>query len=545
MIPAEICKFLIVFTLLQKQQNMKSPTLKTFLYCGLLLLAMMTANALTFAQSNDLPANDLPELGDSATQYLNPAQEKQIGQAFLRQLIRNPSYVEDYPLQDYLQSVGDRVGASANLRGGTLSFNLLKNNALNAFAVPGGYITFNTGLIMTTKTESQLASVVGHEIAHLSQRHLPRLLAKAHENKFPLIAAVIGSILVGGQTGLAGLTAANAAAASSQLSYTRGFEREADAIGIRLLARARYDPNAMAEFFSELERHARHDSAQTPAFLRTHPLSFTRIAESEARARKYPPQDYASSFEFYLAKARIRALYTERRDDPMAFFQEQMESEQTEIKGAAMGRSCASCARDIHTIHGNNGGGRATQDAKADAAIYGAALALTQSRKLAQARTLLTPLSERYPAHPWIQAALAEIDLADNKVEQAIVRYRTLISNNPNKVYLTYYLADAFLLNRQPHLAKKTVRYQIRRHPDLYRLYRFLSRANAQQGSLAEAHQADADYHAVLGNYAAAIASLKLALRESEPEGYLAQSIAARLSDLQEKLALQKKIGKG
>ena len=112
---------------------------------------MMTVNALTFAQSNDLP-----ELGDSATQYLNPAQEKQIGQAFLRRLIHDPSYVEDYQLQDYLQSVGDRVGASADLRGTKLSFNLLKDNALNAFAVPGGYITFNTGLIMTTKTESEL-----------------------------------------------------------------------------------------------------------------------------------------------------------------------------------------------------------------------------------------------------------------------------------------------------------------------------------------------------------------------------------------------------
>ena len=471
------------------------------------MLAMMTVNALTFAQSNDLP-----ELGDSATQYLNPAQEKQIGQAFLRRLIHDPSYVEDYQLQDYLQSVGDRVGASADLRGTKLSFNLLKDNALNAFAVPGGYITFNTGLIMTTKTESELASVAGHEIAHLTQRHLPRLLAKANENKIPLIAAVIGSILVGGQAGLIGFTAANATAASNQLSYTRGFEREADAIGIQLLAGAKYDPNAMAEFFSELERHTRHDSTEIPAFLRTHPLSLTRIAESEARAKEYPLQPHASSFEFYLAKARIRALYTERRDDPIPFFKDQMESGQTEIK---------------------------------DAAIYGTAIALTQSRKLEQARTALMPLSERYPTHPWIQTAQAEIDLADNKVNQAIARYQALIGNNPNKVYLNYYLANVFLLNRQADMAKKTVRYQIRRHPDLYRLYRFLSRANAQQGNLAETHQADADYHATLGNYSGAIASLKLALKESESEGYLAQSISAQLSDLEEKLDLQKKIGKG
>ena len=338
------------------------------------------------------------------------------------------------------------------------------------------------------------------------------MLAKANENKIPLIAAVIGSILVGGQAGLVGFTAANATAASNQLSYTRGFEREADAIGIQLLAGAKYDPNAMAEFFSELERHTRHDSTEIPAFLRTHPLSLTRIAESEARAKEYPLQPHASSFEFYLAKARIRALYTERRDDPIPFFKDQMESGQTEIK---------------------------------DAAIYGTAIALTQSRKLEQARTALMPLSERYPTHPWIQAAQAEIDLADNKANQAIARYQALIGNNPNKVYLNYYLANVFLRNRQADMAKKTVRYQIRRHPDLYRLYRFLSRANAQQGNLAEAHQADADYHATLGNYSGAIASLKLALKESESEGYLAQSISAQLSDLEEKLDLQKKIGNG
>lgn len=462
----------------------------------------MSVNVSAFAQSNDLP-----ELGDSATQYLNPAQEKQIGQAFLRRLIRDPSYVEDYPLQDYLQSVGERVGASADLHGTKLSFNLLKDNSLNAFAVPGGYITFNTGLIMTTKTESALASVAGHEIAHLSQRHLPRLLAKANENKIPLLAAVVGSILVGGQTGLAGLAAANAAVASNRLSYTRGFEREADAIGIRLLAKAKYDPNAMAEFFSELERYTRHDSTEIPAFLRTHPLSFTRIAESEARAKEYPPQPHESSFEFYLAKARIRALYTERRDDTIPFFKEKMDSEKTEIK---------------------------------DAAIYGAAVALIKSRKLQQARTLLTPLSERYPTHPWIQSAHAEIDLADNKMNRAIARYQSLINNNPNKVYLNYYLADAFLLNQQPQMARKIVRYQIRRHPDLYRLYRLLSKTNAQQGNMAESHQAEADYHAALGNYAGALVALKLALRESEDEGYLAQSITAQINSLQEKLDLRK-----
>lgn len=480
---------------------------------------MMVVNASTFAQTSNLP-----ELGDSSTQYLNPAQERQIGQAFYRQLIANPAFVEDYQLQDYLQSIGNRVGAIADLRGMKLSFNLIEDNTLNAFAVPGGYITFNTGLLTTTKTESALASVVGHEIAHLTQRHLPRLLAKSSESKIPLIAAIIGSVLVGGQAGLVGLTAASANAASNKLRYTRGFEREADAIGIKLMANAKYDPIAMAEFFGDLERFNRQGDTEIPAFLLTHPLSAARRASSESRAREYPSQPHASSFEFYLAKARIRTLYTKRRDDPVAFFKDQIEVESTGID--------TEVDAEVETK-------------TKDAAIYGTVIALTKARKLQQARAVITPLSERYPNHPWIQSAHADIDLADGKVDQAIARYQMLISNNPDKVYLNYYLAHAFLLNHEPEIATKTMRYQIRRHPDLYRLYKLLSEANAQQGNLAESHQANADYHATLGNYSNAIESLKLALQQTEAEGYLAQSITAQISDLEEKLELQSKIDNG
>jgi predicted Zn-dependent protease len=316
-------------------------TLQKTVFFGFLSLSMFAVNTTSIAQSSDLP-----ELGDSATRFLNPAQEKQIGQQFYRQLLGSPYYLEDYELKDYMQSMGDRIATSANLRGTSLTFSLIRNNALNAFAVPGGFITFHTGLLMATETESELASVAGHEIAHLTQRHLPRMIARANENKIPTIAAIIGSILLGGQAGLAGLTMTNATLASNQLSYTRGFEREADAIGIQLLAKAQYDPTAMATFFGSLERYTRHDSTEIPEFLRTHPLSYSRVAESEARASEYPPRSHESSFEFYLAKARIEALYTERRDDPLLFFKDQMASEKAHIKDAGIHEIQEICIRE-------------------------------------------------------------------------------------------------------------------------------------------------------------------------------------------------------
>ncbi len=454
-------------------------------------------------------ADDLPELGDSSTQYLDSRQEKQIGQAFLRRLIKDPAFLADYELQHYLQTLGDSIGQHADLRGTRLTFNLIKNNDLNAFAVPGGYITFYTGLLLTTDDESQLASVVAHEIAHLTQRHLPKLIARANQNQLPAMAAVIGSILIGGQTGLAGITLTGAALESGRLAFTRDFEREADSIGIKLLAESGYDPKSMVTFFGKLEQHNRIDGS-VPGFLSTHPLSYTRIAESEVRAQEYPEHSHTSSFEYFLAKARIRALYVERQKDSAPYFLEQVETGSADIR---------------------------------DAAKYGLAIAHIHNRNFDEARKALTGVLDRHPDHPWIQSAWAELDIADNQVEKGIERYLDTITRHPGQRYLSYRLAEAYLLNNQPSLAKKTLRYQIRRHADDYRLYRLLSKANAGLGHVAEAHQAEAEYFAVLGNYEKAFVTVELALKETGADEYLKQSLTARLKDLETKIALQKRSG--
>ncbi|MCY3768595.1 MAG: M48 family metalloprotease [Gammaproteobacteria bacterium] len=460
----------------------------------LLAFAMMI-----FSASGQPQTTDLPELGDSAGRYLSPAQETEIGQRFFRQLMRSRNFIEDYELQDYLQSLGEQIGASADLRGMKLAFNLILDNRVNAFAVPGGFITFNTGLLTVTEEESELASVVSHEIAHLSQRHLARLIAKHHEDRIPALAAILGSILVGGQAGLAGATLTSATVASNQLTYSRAFEREADSIGVQLLADSGYDPDSMAQFFRTLEAYTRHDQAGAYEFLQTHPLSLNRIAESEAKASEYPPRPHTSSFEYHLAKAKIRALYRERNDHPEIFLEDQIQSEQEE---------------------------------KSDAARYGLAVYLTRSRNFSRARRILDSLASKYPGHPWIGVAQAENELSDDQAGTAVSILEGLLENHPSLPYLHYHLANAYLANHQPEQAKKFVRYQIRRNPQRFRLYAFLSRANADLKNLAEAHQAKAEYHTVLGNYPKAIESLELALREAEPQGYLAQSLTARIAEL-------------
>lgn len=443
---------------------------------------------------------ELPELGDSAARVLSPAQEKKIGQQFLRKIIRSNDYISDPELNAYLNQLAMKVAKNASLRGTPITVHLLKQSDLNAFAVPGGHITFHTGLILITENESELASVMAHETAHISQRHLPRLLAKAEASKFPAAAAILGSILVGGQAGLAGISLANAALLSRQLAYTRDFEREADSIGIKLLSQAGFDPSAMGRFFNKLDRHSGLN--ETPEFLRTHPLSYTRIAEAENRSALYPPTDYPPSRTFQFAKAKIYAKYAPRNLDVINYFTEQVKNSSDDQKHVAQ---------------------------------YGLALAYLTQRKTALARATLKPLLKIYPDEVAIQIAQAEIEQAAGNAE-AVAIYAQLSKTHPQLRYVTYYHAEALLANADAQGAKRLIRHQLRRHTDMYKLYLLLSRSNAKLGLLVEAHQATAEFHVALGENHAAVNSLKLALRENDSEGYLQQSIAARLKELEEML---------
>lgn len=450
--------------------------------------------------------SELPELGDSASQVLSPAREKRIGQEYVRQLLQNNTHISDPELNAYLNRLGAKIEKNASLRNTPITVHLIENEDLNAFAVPGGHITFHTGLILATESESELASVMGHEIAHITQRHLPRLLAKTEASKFPATAAILASVLVGGQVGLAGISLANAVLISKQLSYTREFEREADSIGIKLLAESGFDPTAMGRFFNKLDRSSGLND--TPEFLRTHPLSYNRIAEAENRSAAYPVKTYPSQLAFHLTKAKIYARYSPLSLPAIEYFTAQLESEES-------------------------------SDDEKDAAVYGIALAHLDERKFEEARETLKPLLKAHPNESFFQQLQAEIDLMDGKPELAVERYQKLMKAQPELRYITYYYVDALLANQDVAAAKRLIRHQLRRNKDMYQLYPLLSKTNGELKLLAEAHQATAEFHAALGAYQEAVSSLQIALRESDPEGYLGKSIAARLSELEEKLKRQ------
>ncbi len=471
--------------------------------CGITLFAMMML--LPAPSSVHAQGSTLPELGEAATRYLDPDDERMIGRRFLRELTAMDNYIPDHELRHYLNNLGKQIGSKANLGGITPKLNLIRENELNAFAVPGGYITFNSGLLLTTGNESELASVVGHEIAHLSQRHLPRMIARSQASKIPTTAAILASILVGGQAGVAGVTLANATLLSNQLAYSREFEREADAIGIDLMAKSGYNPRAMSDFFAKLQRFNFVSDKAVPEFLRTHPLSYTRMAESEARISVYPRVQHESSLDFHLARARVQALYGDPQADTLQILEDRIKQ-----------------SRGIQRL----------------AWQYGLVLALMEARQLDAATALADEVIGHLPDTPQVQAARAEITRRSGNPAAASLAYGKLVEKYPESGYLRYAYLETLLEAGNAEAAKKFTRFQLRRHPGEYELYPLLSRANVALGLLAEAHQADAEYHVVLGRFGAALSSLKLALRENNDESqYLTQAIMARIEELEREAA--------
>ncbi len=257
----------------------------------------------------------LPQMGEPADQALSPRDEARIGRHLMIHARRTLDIDRDPQIAAYINDVGQRLAANANgqpIDGYT--FFVIHQNEINALAAPGGYVGMFTGLIAEAETEGQLAGVLAHEIAHVSQRHIARRIAEQQQAMPVTLAQIIAGILIGTvnpQAGQAAIMGGMGRAAQQQLDYTRSIEAEADRVGIRILAATGYDPEGMAEFFEILMRQELGAVDSVPEYLRTHPLSSSRVAEARGRARDLATPDMRrDTSEFQLMRARLRALQT-------------------------------------------------------------------------------------------------------------------------------------------------------------------------------------------------------------------------------------------
>jgi beta-barrel assembly-enhancing protease len=266
----------------------------------------------------------LPDLGDGSGGALTPQAERRIGERVMREIRRDPDYIGDWLVLDYLDSVAARLSASAAAQfigGYRPDFELfaVRDGQINAFSLPGGFIGVNTGLIVSTQTESELASVLGHEMGHVLQRHIARMLKQSEHSSYAALAGVLFGILAGvlarsGDLGSAIVLGSQAYAVDSQLRFSRAAEHEADRVGFKLLAGAGYDPWGMVAFFERLERSSMGD-AGVPAYARTHPLTVERIADMQDRARGAPYRQPRQAPEYGFVRARVRVLQDRSRGD--------------------------------------------------------------------------------------------------------------------------------------------------------------------------------------------------------------------------------------
>jgi len=274
-----------------------------------LVLSLCLLCTTSFAYAKDL---DLPDIGDSGASLMTPAQERRVGEAVMHNLRRAGMIVDDPIATAYLNQLGYHLLAQRDNPDQTnFSFFLVNDKSINAFALPGGFIGINYGLVMATDSEDELASVVAHEIAHVTQRHYARAYDMGKSSELPVLAAIIAAIVLGAHgnadIGQAAIATAAGASAQHQINFTRHNEEEADRIGIQLLAKAGFDPDMMAEFFEKLDKESRLYGSNVPAFLMDHPVNSERITDARNRAQQLPRPKPHDELMYLLIRDRIMA----------------------------------------------------------------------------------------------------------------------------------------------------------------------------------------------------------------------------------------------
>ncbi|TMP77983.1 protease [Pseudoalteromonas phenolica] len=419
---------------------------KRFLLGGLLSSTVFLSS---FAQAQT--DFKLPDLGSSALEVLPIDKEKALGKVMMMQIRGGSPLVQDPVLDEYITSLGNKLVANANDVRFPFTFFLINNQAINAFAFYGGHVGIHTGLIAQSDNESQLASVIGHEIAHVTQRHLARRLQHQKDNSALTVAGIVTGILaavIAPDAGMAILSASTTQAGISQLSHSRKAEQEADRFGMQTLYKAGFDPSQAGEFLSKLANQVRFQT-KPPTFLLTHPLPDTRVSDVRLRAQQYSAKQIQESLKFKLAKSRIIARYQLDSKDAQALFENELK------KSSELNKAY---------LH------------------YGLAISLLDQKKIQQAEKLLYPLLKDDPNNLFYLDVYTDILIAKGEAKKAVEYLTHHNELRPNNQVLALNYANAaikakkyakaeqtlklFLLSEQNHLLAKELLTEVYKGSD-------------------------------------------------------------------------------
>lgn len=472
-------------------------------YLPALLLALLCP--VSFAQSG---FDDLPSLGEAAGRIYSPQQDQALGAAFMRELRQSDLILDDVATTRYLQNLGRRLAMHSENPGHSFSFFMVNDERINAFAGPAGYIGVNVGLFLAAETESELAAVLAHEIAHVTQRHLARAFETADKLSLPTTAAILAAILIGtqdGQAGAAALTAASAASLQTQINFTRANEQEADRVGIQTLADSSFDPGGMGRFFERLQKNSRLYGTQPPEFLSTHPVTSNRIAEADTRAAALGKIDVADDIDFRLVRARLRVnTYT----DP------------------------SQVLADYLRYHGKSGGDTAPER-------YEYALLLSANDRHQDAVAVLEQLHMADPDRITYRVALGNVLDRLQRHDRARQIYRDTLQLYPGELTVVLPFATSLLDGGQPEEAY-TLLSDASTQTGEPQVFRLLAQAAGQTGRKVQTHTAMGEYYLLNGFTQKALDQLELAQRTPGLTDYQASTIQARVDRLKELLEAEK-----
>lgn len=450
----------------------------------------------------------LPDLGSGEGRVLSHEEERQFPLEFERTLRAQGLLIDDPIVRTYFEDMGHRLASFSDRRGGEFHFYVLKIPGINAFAAPAGVVGLNAGLILRADNEHEVAGVLAHEVAHVTQNHLLRGMEEAQRVSIPIMLATLGAVVAGGMAGgmsgdaVQGLLAGGMGLAHQmQINYTRQNEAEADRIGIHLMARAGFDPKGMAAFFDTLNRFTRAMGDGPPEYLRTHPLTVGRLAEARERAEQIAVGEIRDEVEFHFAQARLEVLMEAQPDNAARKFRTRLEEE---------------------TGH-------------EPANRYGLALALIRSARTEAAGEQLAWLLDHDPDRQLFRLLEAELLLSQDRVDESLAVLESLHRAYGSSRVIALSYAEALLHDDDPERARRAtelLRRQARLSPgDMY-ITGLLARAANRAGDEVRAAEAVAENYYLRGGLSQAIEQLERVARRDDLDYYQRARISARLNEL-------------
>ncbi len=452
-------------------------------------------------------ASDLPDLGDASQGSLSPVDENKLGRQIMQEIRHEPDYDDDAELTDYLNTLGYRLVANSDENQLKFTFFAIQDSTFNAFSLPGGYVGVHTGLIEATENESELAGVLGHEIAHVTQHHMARMIENQSKGILPSLGMLALAILAARadpQVSGGALAATQGVLLQKQLDFSRDNEREADRIGMETMRRAGFDPRGMVSFFQRLQHYDRLDDG-TLAYLRTHPLTTERIADMQNRVAQLAPVKVGDSIEYGLVRAKLRVLDLPPETAVSVMRKEIQDGENTLAEH------------------------------------FGLALALLRARQFAQAEAEYQALHAAPQKSPMIDMLGAQIKQSAGDAPMALQRYQDAWQRFPNYTPLAEQYSEALLNAGQPAAALDILSQQIRSSGGDARLYQLESRCYTLQHKDFLRHYAQAKAYRDQDDLPQAIEQLQLALKTQDGDFYQMSEAEAQLSRWVKEQSIDKK----